>query len=75
MWDSPMFEQPGHRKWLMGTVSPKRSPPAESVGLALVLRACGVIEAFEQFQFKAKLPACLTESLTLHLDSRFVLQT
>lgn len=47
----------------MRTVSPKRPPLAESVGLALVLRAFRVIEAFEQFQFKAKLPAFLTESL------------
>lgn len=59
----------------MGIVSPKRSPPAENVGLALVLRAFGVIEAFEQFQFKAKLPAFLTESLTPRLDLRFVLHT
>lgn len=59
----------------MGIVSPKRSPPAENVGLALVLRAFGVIEAFEQFQFKAKLPAFLTESFTLRLDLRFVLHT
>lgn len=37
------------------------------MGLALVLRAFGVSEAFEQFQIKAKLPAFLTESLLFGL--------